>query len=195
MKTNRNNSQRSAFTLIEMVGVLAVIAILAALLVPKIFAAINDSRINGTVSAVNVAKTATMNYFGKKGNFGTNATTAFATVLLTNAVLDDVFTTKLGTAATIETKAGAAADTVVDGSNEAWNLDDSAATGANDAVGSFVVFVKIAGVAAKDAVEISQRIDGDSLSNLTVGGADLKGRVKYAAGTTTTDVYVYLAAK
>ena len=36
--------QSKAFTLIEMIGVLAVIAILAALLIPKIFNAINSAQ-------------------------------------------------------------------------------------------------------------------------------------------------------
>jgi prepilin-type N-terminal cleavage/methylation domain-containing protein len=42
MKTNtkRNPKLNSAFTLIEMIGVLAVIAILAAVLIPKVFEAI-----------------------------------------------------------------------------------------------------------------------------------------------------------
>src|SRR5215470_16307586 len=47
MKTQIQPTPRSrGFTLIEMIGVLAVIAILAALLVPKIFEAINNARVN-----------------------------------------------------------------------------------------------------------------------------------------------------
>jgi prepilin-type N-terminal cleavage/methylation domain-containing protein len=65
MKTRKQINNRSGFTLIEMVGVLAVIAILAALLVPKIFAAINDSRYSSAVSSINSVKAASMSYFAK----------------------------------------------------------------------------------------------------------------------------------
>jgi prepilin-type N-terminal cleavage/methylation domain-containing protein len=44
LKTKTNNNK--GFTLIEMIGVLAVIAILAALLIPKVFQAITEARIN-----------------------------------------------------------------------------------------------------------------------------------------------------
>ena len=41
---------RKGFTLIEMIGVLALIAILASLLLPKIYEAINGSRISNTTA-------------------------------------------------------------------------------------------------------------------------------------------------
>ena len=45
----------TGFTLIEMIGVLAVIAILAALLIPKVFEAINNSRINNAAVSYKLA--------------------------------------------------------------------------------------------------------------------------------------------
>src|SRR6266516_885777 len=56
-----------AFTLIEMIGVLAVIAILASLLIPKIFEAINNARINNAVVSYNTVKAACMDHYGKYG--------------------------------------------------------------------------------------------------------------------------------
>ena len=57
-----NNSLRrqaaKGFTLIEMIGVLAVIAILAALLIPKVFSAINSARVNGVCVNTETVKTA-----------------------------------------------------------------------------------------------------------------------------------------
>src|SRR5213594_3055568 len=69
MKIIRNQSIKSsqAFTLIEMIGVLAVIAILASMLIPKIFEAINSARINNTVQSYNTIKTAVMDHYGKYG--------------------------------------------------------------------------------------------------------------------------------
>ncbi len=51
-------SNRQAFTLIEMIGVLAVIAILAAVLIPKVFSAINNARVNNAAMSVQTVKTA-----------------------------------------------------------------------------------------------------------------------------------------
>src|SRR6266704_6062192 len=73
-KTRKAN----AFTLIEMIGVLAVIAILAALLIPKIFEAINNARINNAVVSYNTVKAACMDHYGKYGAI--DATTNGATV-------------------------------------------------------------------------------------------------------------------
>jgi prepilin-type N-terminal cleavage/methylation domain-containing protein len=54
-----------AFTLIEMIGVLAVIAILAALLIPKVFEAINNSRINNAAVSYNTVKAALSDHYAK----------------------------------------------------------------------------------------------------------------------------------
>src|SRR5437773_4280910 len=68
MKTQIQLSPRSrGFTLIEMIGVLAVIAILAALLIPKVFEAINNSRINNAVVSYNTVKAACMDHYAKFG--------------------------------------------------------------------------------------------------------------------------------
>src|SRR5438045_3145137 len=68
MKTTISQRKSSqGFTLIEMIGVLAVIAILASMLIPKIFEAINSARINNTVQSYNAIKTAVLDHYGKYG--------------------------------------------------------------------------------------------------------------------------------
>src|SRR5262245_44842007 len=74
MKVQRNRSLKAqGFTLIEMIGVLAVIAILAALLIPKIFNAINDSRVNNAVVSYNTIKAASAEHYAKYGAFDKTA--------------------------------------------------------------------------------------------------------------------------
>src|ERR1041385_2311814 len=72
-------SAANAFTLIEMIGVLAVIAILAAMLIPKVFSAIADAKINNTIGSAETMKTAIADHYGKYGKFdslfGTNTLT------------------------------------------------------------------------------------------------------------------------
>ena len=181
--------------MIEMVGVLAVIAILAALLVPKIFAAINESRYNTCVAGVNSSKTAAMGYFGKHQVFPA-ASATFAATLLDEGYLERPLTTKIGTAMTVETTTIALCGG--GGATAPYKLN-----GTVDIAGSEVVEVKIAGVNGVDAQELSRRIDGETDAagtplTVAVGTADTVGRVVFAAPDATTgltDVYVYLAHK
>src|SRR2546426_12807677 len=68
-KTNEGSRGASAFTLIEMIGVLAVIAILAAMLIPRVFEAINSARINNAAVSCETIKTAAADHYGKYGRF------------------------------------------------------------------------------------------------------------------------------
>src|SRR5512138_2631412 len=65
---SRNGKQlHLGFTLIEMIGVLAVIAILAAVLIPKVFEAINNARVNNAAMTCQTVKTAVADHYAKAG--------------------------------------------------------------------------------------------------------------------------------
>src|SRR5438046_9541124 len=98
-----NRKQKAgAFTLIEMIGVLAVIAILAALLIPKVFAAISNSRVNNAAVSCQTVKTALADHYAKFGSLsvdgssgtpvnltpGSGLATNYDTVLLKEGFLD-----------------------------------------------------------------------------------------------------------
>jgi prepilin-type N-terminal cleavage/methylation domain-containing protein len=199
----RPSKHTRGFTLIEMIGVLAVIAILAALLVPKIFEAINNARVNNAAVSYNTAKTALADHYAKFGTMlssngtpivaGVGESTNFDKVLVAEAFMDKPFIVKIGdgTGNRVEIIPAVTAATAVTAANPAFDLDGSGVA-VNDAPGSVVVWAVIEGVAAGDAKDLNDRIDGPTLGVTT--GADLKGRVKYAdpAGGTTT-VYMYLS--
>ncbi len=211
MKTSVNNRRRG-FTLIEMVGVLAVIAILAALLIPKIFAAINESRLNNAVTSYNSVKSAAMMYFGKYGVFGSVGGTPYAvsagtpaatnwdaTVLLPEGLVEKPFLTKVGTNNFVEVigcqNAGFTVTGIDDGSFAlAGGTTNTAGSG------SCVVEAVFQGVASDDALQLAQRIDGPNAIFANGTGTNstthLSGRVKYDfAGANMGNVYVYIAHK
>src|SRR5947209_11559700 len=104
-KQSSANRRATGFTLIEMIGVLAVIAILAALLIPKVFEAINNSRINNAAVSYNTVKTALTDHYAKFGSLvSSNGTTiipgvgeslVFDKVLLMEGFLDKPFIVKI----------------------------------------------------------------------------------------------------
>lgn len=216
MKTQVQSRSRG-FTLIEMVGVLAIIAILAALLIPRIMAALNEARLNNAVLSINTAKAAAISYFGKYGRFGglqgievAKEQEKWDATLLQEGLLEKPFTTRLSTAADDPTKSFYAnevklsmaenSDTVRKADDTAYNLDfDNDNT--NDAKGKWVVEAVIRSVSLEDAIELNNRIDGDQ-DRLTYplgeSSVTTKGRVKFeppAESSGLTDVYIYLAHK
>ena len=201
------NRKAGAFTLIEMIGVLAVIAILAALLIPKVFSAINDARVSSVIVGADTVKTAVIDSYGKNGRFdATNnvAIPGFSTpwsgydtnVLMAQGLLDKPFLTKAGTYSSVQVVACVPATTAPTGNNGAYALQGNAVV--NDATGTYVVEAVVQGVAEADAQAISQRIDGPTMSTpgATPGTPDIQGRVQYAAPGTPggpVEVHIYLA--
>jgi prepilin-type N-terminal cleavage/methylation domain-containing protein len=64
MRNIKINSSK-AFSLIEMIGVLAIIGILASVVAPKVFDAIRDAKITGAAGVNNAIKSATVDYARK----------------------------------------------------------------------------------------------------------------------------------
>src|SRR5690242_19958807 len=107
-KINRaRKGAQQGFTLIEMIGVLAVIAILAAVLIPKVFEAINNARVNNAAMSYNTVKTAIADHYAKFGSIAVDGSTAtptvltppipqFDQVLVKEQFLDKPFATKIG---------------------------------------------------------------------------------------------------
>jgi len=75
-RNNPIHSMSRAFTLIEMIGVLAIIGILASVVSPKVIEAIRDAKVTGVIANVNAARTAASTYYGRYNNYPVDGTKA-----------------------------------------------------------------------------------------------------------------------
>lgn len=67
-KIFRHGSHQQGFTLVEMIGVLAIIAILIALLLPKVFSLIASTNARSLAAAIRTYETAIVNYYADIGS-------------------------------------------------------------------------------------------------------------------------------
>jgi type II secretory pathway pseudopilin PulG len=199
MKTNSTiksaaQRQAGAFTLIEMIGVLAVIAILAALLIPKVTSAISDARVNSTVGSYQTVQTAAASHYSKYNAFNmmfaTNATAgelaAWDTgVLIPEGFLDQPFAAKVGTTAIVQV-------VTTGGNNGAGYMLDgvNVSTKAN----AYTVECVISNVAAQDAYDVATRLDGGLVGTNVVGNNLTGGRVVWSS-TFPNNLYLYVAGR
>lgn len=218
MKTTFPGGRRAAFTLVEMIGVLAVISILSSMLAPRVFQAISDARIANAVGTCNSVKSSVNEYYGRYGKIGgTNGTTLSLPnagdkyedwdrrCLVAEGYMEKPFLVKVGNErmgsgnggsrmrviniSGLNANSPAAADlTSID--SGAYNRDGANAT--NDVMGSLVVEACIEDVDMAEARELSNRLDGSTLS--TASGNDESGRVKYFVTTNgVAKVRIYIA--
>lgn len=196
------NKKAQGFTLVEMIGVLAMVAILTAMIIPKVFETINTTRINAASSAVNTVKNAVATHFSKFGGFADSDGTLFlpatvdasadaanfdTTVLLPDGILDKRFSVKIGDQADtnlvrirkIDSAADAAAITDTSANYDMDGVDEDVDTNS----GALVCECVITGVSAADARALKENVDGSDITTIgnlpELGAAATKGRVKY----------------
>lgn len=198
------------FTLIEMIGVLGIIAMLAGMLVPRVYSAINEASISRLAVNLHWVRSAATSYVAKYGRLGRagglpidlavhpdEAAHWDTAVLVPELLFEQPFSTRLGTESFIELVASEPSDADAATAPNAYDLDGNtvAPSLANEASGgNFVLQCRLTGVTPEDARIINRLLDSNALG--VAEGDDTVGRVKYTMdGSGTCTVRIYLLHK
>ncbi len=214
MKIQNPRNQSRGFSLIELIGVLAIIGILAGIIVPKVIQATARSKVTSTAASYNSLKTAAADYFGKNGTFpdrsGTGATNGavangrFDADLIAGGFADKLFTCGIGSqlndssnlrnrthVRSLDTVSNGAVTITANAGGDNFDLDGNAST-ADFTAGSKIVALMIPDTAVPDAIELNRMLDNETAEGTA---ANLTGRCIFSAPANngTTTVYLYVA--
>jgi competence protein ComGC len=210
-QTRQGNPVRGGFSFVELIGVLAVLAILACVVLPRIShqanpahvaGAVNQAQVDQVLASVQAIKTAAAQHCARFGSLASRKGTPFPVaatydqydaILLSEQLLDRPFWAKLGTRATVR---------LLKVNRSSWagrlgfveGVYDLSGRGGNDVAGAaYVLEAVISGVTEAEAEALNDGLDGPALG-ANAGEDDSRGKVTYRGGDPARprEVHIYI---
>ncbi len=210
-RTWRCDPVRGGFSFVELIGVLAILVILAVLIVPRIsnrakpartVGAVNQAQVDQVLASVQAIKTAAAQHCARFGSLASRNGTPFPVagsydrydaILLSEQLLDQPFRVRLGTGATVRLL-NVSGRSVSTGLGFVEGAFDAGGRGAGGVAGaSYVLEAVIWGVSEKEAKALNDALDGPALG-ANPGGDDSRGQVTYRGGDPAQprEVHIYI---
>lgn len=212
-KLNRKSTQ--GFTLIEMIGVLAIIGILASVVAPKVIEAIRDAKVTSSLANLNTVKSAAINYYARYNAYppdttrlavvpGTTqgfnrpygqtgvliaGTTTFGDILLSEGLLEKI-SSSIGDSGATQGTTGAQVAAVTGSSTANYpEVLCKTVTSQNQFTAAQnatrIIFLRIPAVSLLEAAAIKTKVDGPFTAAQISGASDLVIKTVGGTGTST----------
>jgi len=214
MKSKLIRKSNKGFTLIEMIGVLAIIGILASVVAPKVIEAIRDAKVTSSLANLNTIKSAAINYYarynayvpdstklavepgsttGWNRSYGATGTltaskTTFGDILMSEGLLEKI-ASSLGTSGSAQGNNSSSATSVVGTSTSDYPevLCKTITTTKQFTAAqnaTRIIFFRIPAISLLEAAAIKTKVDGPFTSSQINGASDLVTKTVGASGAT-----------
>jgi len=216
MKLKINRKSSSGFTLIEMIGVLAIIGILASVVAPKVIEAIRDAKVTSSLANLNTVKSASINYYARYnayppdasrlavvpgtttgfsrpyGQTGTltAAKTTFGDILLSEGLLEKI-ASSVGESGSVQgANTGTAATVLASSTSDYPEVLCKTVTSQDQFTAAQnatrVIFLRIPAVSLLEAAAIKTKVDGPFTATQISGASDLVIKAIGGSGSSTS---------
>ena len=220
MKSKLIRKSNKGFTLIEMIGVLAIIGILASVVAPKVIEAIRDAKVTSSLANLNTVKSASINYYARYNAYppdstkmavvpGTDVgysrpygalgtvtagTTTFGDVLLSEGLLEKISAT-VGENGNTQGANGSSAATVVGSCVSTYpSVLCKTITTQNQFTAAQnatrIIFLRIPAVSLLEAAAIKTKVDGPFTAQQVSGASDLVKQTVTPSGSSSEAIKV-----